>query len=274
MSKMFTLPRILQSARALALSVAAVLASTHVHAGGMPVIDISAILAAAEENVKQAQRWAETHTKWAQDLAHYKDVMNHYGDVMQHYRQQLIELTQLKYKLLQLESQFPKVPDDYGVAEACSSNESLMDEITGVLKSALPSLDGDIRSKQTRICQQIAMTKNRKYNNTVDYLHRIADAATELQAIESQRATVDEQSGRVTQGTVAANSNEVARFQSHITEAREQWQGNNMALDAQLSLLETKQSVLAKRAMKGDQTILGQVIQAAALEAALKINKP
>lgn len=276
MSRTLAFSRARKVALALSMGLVALLAETGARAQEL-VEDPTLIAKSIAEFAQQAERWAATQAHWveqrAQEAAQYGKVLQHYQDQVAFWQQQLSDLEHLNFSIFKLESRFQRVPSDYGVDIACSSHQSLMDDITGALKSnILPNPDGDIRMQQTQLCQKIVMTKNRKYNNTVDYLQNIGAATSELTTIETNRNKAADDGKHITQGDLAANDNDVARFQSRVAKAREEWQSNNEALDVQISLLETQQSTLAQRAMKGKPSVAGQVIQAATLGAALKIG--
>ena len=87
----------------------------------------------------------------------------------------------------------------------------------------------------------------------------------QFQSIESQRDGVGND-----QGALAANDNEAQRFLIRTSMDLDYWQARMKAYNDYIESLKWDQSRLAKRALKGKKgNILGQVVQAAALKAAL-----
>jgi len=215
------------------------------------VNDWQSMAKAVQEYAEQAKRWAAT--------------VQQYRNTVEHYRQQLISFKQLNASLFAMQNTFQKVPADYNVADACPGASGGGNSLSNVLQSLALDLSGSATQQQLKICRSIVMLQNRKYNDTVDYIRQLSKASSELEAIESERATVGTE-----QGKLAANDNEAERFQNRVIDAQQKWQSNMVQSDAQIAMLQNMQGALAHRAMNGSHDVLGQVVDAFALKAAFQ----
>jgi septal ring factor EnvC (AmiA/AmiB activator) len=247
-------PNLRQRSRAvlagLALSLACGLMCSTAQADWL-VSDWQSMAKAVKEYAEQAKRWAATAQQ--------------YRNTVEHYRQQLISLKQLNASLFAMQNTFEKVPADYNVADACPGPDAGGISLSNVLQSLAPDLSGSVTEQQLKICRSIVMLQNRKYNDTVDYIQQLSKASHELEAIESERATVGTE-----QGKLAANDNEAERFQNRVTDAQQKWESNMVQSDAQIAMLQNMQGALARRAMNGSHDVLGEIVDAVALKAAFQ----
>lgn len=221
----------------------------------------------AERWIEQEQQYALEQMRWLQTVEQYKDVLQHYADQVAFWQQQLVKLQNLNFQLFTLQNHFQRVADDYGITDACpGAQTSLVGDITSALQSFLPDMGGDVVKQQQQLCQLIQMTKNKKYNDTVDYLQQVADASQKLTAVQDKLANnVGESPGNLQ--LVAADATQFGNF---LAQAKEQWQSNMTQDDAQIQMLSERQSVLSRRAMAGQPSTLGTVVNAATLKAALQ----
>lgn len=215
------------------------------------VNDWQSMAKAVKEYAEQAKRWAATAQQ--------------YRNTVEHYRQQLISLKQLNASLFAMQNTFQKVPADYNVADVCPGPAGGGISLSNVLQSLELNLSGSATQQQLKICRSIVMLQNRKYNDTVDYIQQLSKAGQELEAIESERASVGTE-----QGKLAANDNEAERFQNRVSDAQQKWQSNMVQSDAQIAMLQSMQGALARRAMNGSHDVLGEVVDSVALKAAFQ----
>ncbi|PTR33092.1 hypothetical protein C8J98_104308 [Luteibacter sp. OK325] len=252
--------------RAIIAAALTVASATHVEparATGFPVIDIAAITNALQNYGEQIARWGET-------VKHYTDVMDHYAAQAAFWQQQLNKLRALDLDLFTIEQDFKVVDADYGVEEMCpgASPTSIVDSVTSALASAI-NPDGDVVGEQQKICVKMVRTKNRKYNDTVAYLGSLRmDTDNFLQITAKRLAELGNSPGN-TQGLTL----ETQRYSSNMQLAKDKWQTAMAQYDIQLGLLAQQQTVLSKRAMSGKPSIWGTLVNTAALQGALSINK-
>ena len=220
----------------------------------------------AEQWAKQQAQWMKENAQWLQTIEHYREVVSHYAAQAAFWQEQLVKLKGLNFELFTLEHKFERVADDYGVRDACpGANQSLVGEITSALKTITLDMSKDVVQQQRDLCKLIVMTKNNKYNQTVDYLHAVAKASTDFTKIQDERLEKVGQSP----ANLESNSNAVARYQVALVNAREHWETNMKQCDAQIEMLTHKQANLSRRALHGNPSVLGTIINAATLKAAL-----
>jgi len=225
---------------------------------GVIVNDPESLAKAIAEYGEQAKRWADT-------IAQYKATIDHYTAQVAFWQEQLVKIQGLKFQLFTLQNQFKKIPADYGIEDACPGvTGGLAGDITTALQSFLPNMGGDVVKQQRDLCQIIVMTKNKKYNDTVDYLQAVALASQDASNIQEIRLTQILQSP----GKLDSNTNDTERFKSFIDTARDQWQSNMQQCDAQIATLQQIQANLSRRAMNGSPSPLGTVINAAVMKGA------
>jgi hypothetical protein len=224
------------------------------------VQDNTSILKAVKEYAEQAKRWAQT-------MQQYQATVQHYAAQVQFWQQQLIKLQSLSFESFALQNQFQKIPDDYGINDECPGvSGGLAGDITSALQSFIPNMGGDVVKQQRQLCQLIVMTKNRKYNKTVDYLQSVATATKDLAHIGDDRATaVGEDPGKL-----AAIVDDTNRYSANLDTAKQTWETDMQQSDAQIQMLQQIQSNLSRRAMNGQPSPLGTLVNVAAMKAAFQ----
>lgn len=211
------------------------------------------------DHLDKAMRWVETVKQYEQTLLHQ------YEEAMQ-WKKELVSVAPLDLKVMDMKPSFEKVADDFAISESCPSPKKFnpVTDITSALTGLKLDPNSEIVEEQFKICRYIAMTRNRKYNDTVDYLDAVANHNEKFKELQEQRNGTGESSGNL-----HANSNEVERFKATLEMAREQWESNMRQHDAQIGALEGMQANLSRRALNGKPSILGTVASAATLKIAL-----
>lgn len=229
---------------------------------GMPVIDYTAITQAAMNFQKELLQWGKT-------LAHYGEVAQHYTQELAFWQQQLNKLQSLDLDLFQLEQNFTTIDQNYGVDIMCpGASSSVIDKVTSSLAS-LVNPDADVLGQQKTICANIVRTQNRKYNDTVLYLQSLRKQTDSFLQITAMRITEIGNSPGNTQGL----TQETARYSASMELAKTKWDSSMQQYDVQLNLLRQQQTVLARRALNGQNSVWGQVVNTVALKIALDANQ-
>ncbi|WP_338339886.1 hypothetical protein [Xanthomonas euvesicatoria] len=214
--------------------------------------------------------------EYGKEFDRWKETLSQYQKEYAHYQQQLIKLQSLNLTGPTMEDNFTERDLNYGVDDACPGGGDDMVSIVGnAIKSQMPKLSldmqGDLVTQQLKVCQLLVMTDNARYNESVRMLKRLVQRNEEFKnKIQSQREGVG-----TSQGALAANDNEVARFMTQNSMDLDYWQAKIKAYDSYELALKNDQKRLAKRALNGDKgpnKILGQLVQAAALKTALSID--
>lgn len=202
----------------------------------------------------------------AKDAAEFGNQAKRWSDTYNHYQQQLIKVQRLNFNSSQMADTFPLRPDDYGMEDMCPGDGGgVRERMTGLLRQIAPKMDGNIVEEQKSICQRMVLAENAKYNESVRMLKTLIQRNQQFQLIEAQRDDANS-----SQGALAANDNEAQRFMVRTTMDLDYWQARMKAYNDYIESLKWDQSRLAKRALQGNRgSLMGQVVQAAALKAAL-----
>ncbi|MBB3228350.1 hypothetical protein FHW69_002985 [Luteibacter sp. Sphag1AF] len=255
---------------ALCLTIAFVPDPTHAQ---LAVIDVPGLTAStvqwAKEAVqwgKQAQIWSTEAMRWIETKKFYLDMAINWQATASHYAQQLVGFGPIEFKDIEAKSEFKPRDIDFSLEERCpGANKGLL---SGLLNRDFPKLTGNLREEQRELCATIVHAENQQYNITVELLDQLVESHNTFRAkIDAQRAKVG-----TSEGKLAANTNEAQRFaarlQAQITHAEQQIK----AYDTVIASLKTHQSVLSRRAFKGDvEKLGGKLVQAATLAAALRL---
>ncbi len=211
----------------------------------------------------------ETLKEYAEDAKRWTDTLKQYKDQIAHYQQQLIKLQSLNLTGSTMQDDFTERANDYGMEDACPGGSG--SGVTGLVngfKNLLPNMQGNLVEEQLKVCQQLVLTDNARYNESVRMLKRLIQRNKDFQEkIQSQRNSVG-----TSQGALAANDNEVSRFMTQNSMDLDYWQAKIKAYDAREMTLKNDQTKLAKRALDGSSSLFGQVVQAAALKTALSVD--
>lgn len=135
----------------------------------------------------------------------------------------------------------------------------ILGDMTSIVTS---SFSQSITANQQNICAQIVLAQVHKYNATVKVVNDTQQFGQELQQITKGLGSM------TTQGDsdrVAANA---GAHSDQISSEMVDWQGQMAKDDAVIATLQQQQGILAKVALNGSNTILGNVVQAGAFAAA------
>lgn len=201
--------------------------------------------------------------------AEYIETAKRWKDQYDHYQQQLIKLKRLNFQMAQMADNFPERDPNYGVQDACPGPSGIGGGVGEVFRQVAPNPDEDILQQQRVLCIRMVQAENQQYNETVRMLKRLVQYQRDYQqGIEAQRADVGE-----SQGALAANDNETNRFLVRMEMDVQYWMARNKAFDTYIATLGKDHGRLARRALGGKKDgarpILGKLVQAAALKAAL-----
>lgn len=247
--------------RALALSLACGLAAS---AASAQVIVSDPILegAKATSNATQA-------TQLAKQILQYTKQIQQYATEVEQLRQMLTKIESLGNGI----SLFPKTLEplspaqqDKLVDQACPG-APLGGVVTGAIDSLLGSSNQSITERQNLICREIVMLQVDEYNIT----------SKALGALTAQQSTVQKLSGIVnaisTFGESSSATSQAEQYLAQLQTAGDTWKQQIAADEAMIATLQHQQGVLAKVALSGSNTVLGNVVNAVALKAAFTINQ-
>jgi len=136
--------------------------------------------------------------------------------------------------------------------------------VTAIASSISPTQS--ISDSQQQLCAQITMVQIDEYNKTIGIANLLDTYGGTLQKLNQLANEVN------SLGTTSGATTQAATYSASVTSAMSEWQSQVAGDEGIIKALEQQQSVLAKVAMRGQNTILGNVMQAGALAAWFKAN--
>ena len=243
----------------IALVLSGVGFSSEVRAAGMPVYDgvhtMQNVLTQMRTSAQSAAEFARQATRWAQQNQH-----------------NLAQLQQMARELIGmrkfLNTQGPSQPDfrERDIQDGIESKCLVKGRgVTGNLLN-LSGLSGskDYVGRQRELCAYKVMARNLQYNNTVALLRRMQQRSTQLRDISNARNAVGPDKGRLD-----ANDNDIGHFMAATKMDMEEWQAVNSAYESYIVSLTEQGKDLSQEAMRGRNPVIGSVVQAVTLRAAL-----
>lgn len=198
------------------------------------------------EFAKNAQRWKATWDHYYQQIARFMSVVRN--------------------PALSQQMKFDPVDPMFGVEERCGGSGGF--SMATLASMAIPPSEDNVPAAQQRVCAQIQMLENAKYNATVAYFKEIAPSLEQdLRKIDAQRKTNNEQ------GTVAAITEASSRLSNQMRLSGEKLEKQMAGTDAMITALTKRQQTLAVKALKGQNPVLGTLVKTATLKAALAVKK-
>ncbi|MGJ7904328.1 hypothetical protein [Lysobacter sp. 1R34A] len=185
----------------------------------------------------------------------------------QHFQQQLIKFQSFLDNPIGLPTSEPwRELDKAQVVEQRCRQPSGGGSILGNLMSRVGlSLDGDLSEQQMQICVNIESAKVEKFNYTVRFSR---DTVPEMQRllgqVQSQRGTSSDQ------GNVDGVNSESMRLANDLDIKYQMYQAQMAIYDAYIVAMVDKQNTLAKRGLKGKQSIIGTVLSTGLMAGALQ----
>ncbi len=201
-----------------------------------------------------------------QTVDQYKLQGEQYINEVNQYKQMLSSIDVLKTGLGNMSNQLQPITDEGSYVEAScpGGSGSIMQTLTSSLTSVL---GGSIAQQQQGVCAQIVHCQIDKYNNTVAMMNQLNHYAGQFEDVEKKLTS---------KGTMADDgraANQAADYNNAVTTQMAAWQARMQSDDAMISSLQGEQDMLAKKLLRGSNTIMGNLVQAAALKAAFEVNK-
>ncbi|HET6806341.1 MAG TPA: hypothetical protein VFH59_12970 [Frateuria sp.] len=228
------------------------------------VTDTTAI-AASEEGFKA--QLAQSVVQYTRQGMQYAKQLEQYYQQVEQYKQLLMTVKGLGTDIsISPTSLKPIVDPTDLVAQNCpgASGSSV---VPALVTSFASTIGGDtpITQAQQTICADITMLQIDQYNRTVAMLTRLdqyGGTLKKLNKLANEVSTLGSTSGATTQAaTVSATT----------AYAMQDWQTAIAGDEAIIQALNKQQSILARVALRG-QSVLGTVVQAAALKAAFSVD--
>lgn len=227
---------------------------------GIPVTDVGNMPNHIITQIQSYLNQLNTYTQKLQDATQY-------ARHVQHMTQQLTQLDQaFSAAALNFGPQFQKRSETEGVSERCRGSGS--GSIVGELFTSLGlDLGGDIVAQQRRLCTMIVVLENKKYNDSVDAMNTlINETQSEIDRQKSQTASSD------TQGKMQTNAATAEANMQQILANYQKTESRMRMYDDLIGVLKESQKALAVRALKGQSSPLGTMVNTGILAGALSLS--
>jgi hypothetical protein len=229
------------------------------------VTDTAAIAANQEGFESQLSQSMAQYTR--QGLQYAKQ-LDQYQQQIQQYEQLLMTVKGLGTVISLSQNGLKPITDPTGlVAQNCPS-ASGGSIVASLVTSAASTISGNtpITVAQQQICANITMLQIDQYNRTITILDQLDQYGDSLQKLNKMANEVD------TLGSTSGATTQAATLSATTAYAMEQWRAAVAGDEAIIQALSAQQSILAKEALKGSNSVVGTVVQAAALKAAFSVD--
>lgn len=149
------------------------------------------------------------------------------------------------------------------IQQSCpgANGGGILGDMTSIVTS---SFSQSITTNQQNICAQIVLAQVDKYNKTVKVVNDTQMFGQQLQQLTSSLSLI------TTQGDSNRASSNAGFQSSQIASEMVDWQSQMQKDDAIIATLQQQQGLLAKVALNGSNTILGNLVQATAFAKAFQ----
>jgi hypothetical protein len=245
--------------RRSALSMVCATATCLVAGGANAQILVTDTASISENTAGFASQLAQTVEQYTTQLSQYATELNQYA-------QMISSIQGLSSGMTLLPTELQQITDETSYVEAsCPGGSSgILDTLTSSLSSVL---GGSITQQQQQVCAQIVHWQIDKYNKTVVVMNQLNNYASQFQQIEHTLASI------TTMADTGRAANQAFDYNNAVTTQMSGWRAAMQSDDAMISSLQSEQSMLASKALRGSNTVLGNLVQAAALKAAFTINQ-
>lgn len=244
--------------QALVLGAALLLGVQNAHAGGVPVIDVTAIM-------QDFRSWLDDTWEYAKEATRWNEIKQQIDDARALF-------SALNFAMdLPLGEKLEKVDPRYLVAETCGQDAMGLNMSTAFSLLGFNS-ESDFKQQQKQICVNIRMMQNRKFNDSVDFIDKTMKQA-EQAMLENFLARTSGSKANTT-GNVQAADSDARRLNNQLNVMAQQWSTRMQSYDAYIATMEANQNQIARAALKGNpkNKIIGDVVQTIALKGALSVD--
>lgn len=242
--------------RSLALAVAVGCTAAIGGAGAQVLVTDPGSITANEQGF--ASQLAKTVEQYAKQVQQYETQL-------QQYQQMLSGIQNLDNGLSLAPNQLQRVSNAAALIRGkCSGTAGPTDPVSSVMNGTDLLLTQTITQAQRALCGQIVLMQIDKYNTAVDMLDRLGDYGSQFRQVEDMARSIGTLADS---GRVAA---QVDKYRSAMATEMGNWQARMEADDAVIEILRSQQSILGHMALKGGNTVPGNVVQAAAFAAAFQ----
>ncbi|NOT90019.1 MAG: hypothetical protein HOP03_17840 [Lysobacter sp.] len=227
---------------------------------GIPVTDLGNMPNHIITQINSLLNQINTYTQKFQDYTQY-------AREIQHMTQQLTQLDQLFNTLaLSMTPITEKTSQDLSdaIAQRCSGGSSSM--ISDIFSTIGLDMNGDIIGQQKTKCKQIVNLQFMQFNEQVRMLNKLRQTQSQIERIQGQMA------GSSGNGQMDTNVAQTAKLTAQVLADAQYTETVIKTYEGMIKMVEEDQRQLAKRGMKGENSVIGTIVSTAALAGALEIN--
>jgi hypothetical protein len=227
---------------------------------GIPVTDVGNMPNHIITQINSLLNQINTYTQKFQDMAQY-------AAEIRHMTQQLTQLDQLFNTLaLSMTPITEKSSQDLSdaISQRCSGGSGSM--ISDIFSTIGLDMNGDIVSQQKTKCKQIVNLQFMQFNEQVRMLNKLRQTQAQIERIQGQMA------GSSGNGQMDTNVAQTQKLMTQVLADAQYTETVIKTYEGMIKMVEEDQRQLAKRGMKGENSVIGTIVSTAALAGALSIN--
>jgi hypothetical protein len=198
----------------------------------------------------------------------YASQLMQYEKQIQQYQQLLMTVAGLGTNISFSSNKLKRI-DDYAeiIEQNCPApaGGSIVSSVVTSIASSI-SASQSITESQNQICAQITMVQIDQYNKTIEISNLLDGYGGTLQKLNKLANQIN------SLGSASGATTQAETYSATVSFAMKHWQTQMEGGDALIKALEHEQTILARVAMRGKSTVLGNVVQAATLEAWFAAN--
>lgn len=226
---------------ALAIITTLVAGAAHAQSAGILTSDIKSEL--------------EEHLQTAKQIEQFAKQIQQYALQVQQYEQMLTKAMNLGTNFSIMPTAMQTMDPDPLIQANCSSNTgSIIGNFASQITTSLMSQS--VVKSQQQICAAIITTQVDKYNTTLQMMQQIQ---SNIPAVQKFTDLADNFSNL---GESSSATTQINSYSGQLSTAMSNWKAHMDADDAYIASLQQMQGVLAKKALNGSNSILGDVVQA------------
>lgn len=230
--------------------------------GGALASNITTQISTIGSQLKEADEFRQELMRWAERINRYRSMMTNL--------QNMITTLGLPQSV-----NLVKIPENTGVAQRCGGNASITDILGAVVGFGLSD---NVKKKQQEVCIRMRTMQNRQYNEMVDFMNI---SIPQMEALEAElRQLIASNTGAKAdwQDANAQNTGKMANAKLRAEEVMgklemgmNEFEARMRAYNTYLASQQEVQQVLAQSSLRGQPSILGQVVKTAVLKGALEL---
>jgi hypothetical protein len=206
-------------------------------------------------------------TQIFKQISQYETQLQQFQQEVQQYEQLLMKVEGLGTNISFIPNTLQQI-DEAGTSQLIDQNCPGTPGIQGLITSIASSISMSkpIVASQQQICASIVALQVDEFNRTVFIANQLAQSKTTLQKLNDLANAVD------TLGKTNGANTQVSNFSTTLAQGMNDWQTSIASDEALIKALSSQQQILSHVAMKGSNSILGNVVQVGVLAGALAIH--